>query len=236
MNFGAVIVGAGKGERLNGEIPKCLLEIDSIPLILMAAFPFDKCRRIKSIAVVVPTGYEDYIQKKAREYGFTKIDSVVAGGLFRPDSVQAGISSFREEIDRVLIHDGARPLLPVSSVEQCLDSLARNEVITIARSVSDTLHANKDGIAFAGPDRKELVAVQTPQGFDLQLLREAFAMSSSGSIVYTDEVALVRDMLSIKAQIVLSESPNIKITYPGDLDFYAPQLRKRVAEMKEGID
>ena len=231
MVIGAVIVGAGQGQRLGAEAPKCLVRIDGISLLLMAAWPFQKARALEEVVLVVPPGTEDEVRQAVSRTGFTAVRSVVAGGDRRQDSVLAGVKALSSEIDRVLIHDGARPLLSVGLVERLIEALRSAPAVTAALPVADTLHHNVDGYAAPGPERMDLIVAQTPQGFERKLLMEAFQNAEKGCLTTTDEATLVRETMGIQARLIPGEVGNIKITQPGDLTFYNQQLRARAKEI-----
>jgi len=232
-NFGAVIVGAGKGERLESDIPKCLIKIDKAPLILLSAWTFNQIPRIEAIVLVVPPGSEEMVKDAAQKWRLDKVTAVVPGGSRRQDSVLAGVNVLPEGINRVLIHDGARPFTSVQLIDNTIKSLEVHDVVTVAVPVTDTLHVNEYGRALPGPDRSQLVAAQTPQGIDRFFLLEAFKQCKAKKLTVTDEVSLVREVFSISAFIVDGEASNVKITHPEDLQYFRLQLEARVQRMNK---
>ena len=234
MRFGVIIVGAGKGERLGTGVPKCLVRIENVPLMLIAAWPFERVGKIEEISLIVPTGSEDSIRIAAENLGIHRITTIVPGGERRHDSVLNGINSMPQNIDRIVIHDGARPLLSVKALERFLDVLEEERAVMIGVPVHDTLHVDNAGQAAEGPDRANLIAAQTPQGFDSTLLRNAFAAGEEREISFTDEVTLVRETMGVSARIVMGDAANIKITGSDDLRFYDLALKARARQMRGG--
>jgi len=234
MKFGAVIVGAGKGKRLGKQTPKCLVRINNVPLLLIAALPFDRTDLVESIVLVVPSGSKEEIRLSVEELRLKSKITIVPGGERRQDSVLNGIKALSDDIDRVIIHDGARVLLSMRALERFINVLEQESAVLMAVPVSDTLHRDSDDYAFSGPDRTSLIAAQTPQGFERALLLEAFNIALERSLSFTDEVTMVRELLNVNARIVEGEASNIKITRPDDLIFYDQALRPRVKLLKGG--
>lgn len=232
MKTSVIIVGAGKGERLGGKIPKCLRTIEGVPLILVSAFPFYKSKRIDSIVMVVPPGRCDDVKAAVHQFGIPGIKAIVEGGEKRQDSVRFGLKAVADDIDRVLIHDGARPFLSEAMLECILNRAFEYQAATIGLPVIDTLHELNDNLLIRGADRTNLVGAQTPQVFVRSILENAYELADQSDRSYTDEISLVRDVLDIETGFITGEISNIKITHPDDLRFYHPQLLARVQQMK----
>ncbi len=232
MKFGTIIVGAGKGERLKSTVPKCLIRIEGVPLIVVSAWAFNEVELIDTISLVVPAGYESEIQTTVETIGLHKVIAVVSGGARRQDSVNNGLEALPSDIDRVLIHDGARSLISTGLIMRVVEALRQHSAVTAAVPVGNTLHRNENGCAVQGVDRSNLWGAQTPQGFDRKLLIEAFKQAEQKNLSVTDEVTLVRDTMDVKARLVMGEASNLKITHPDDLDLFRHHLEERVKQMK----
>lgn len=227
-----MIVGAGRGERLGGGTPKCLFEIEDVPLLILAAWAFQKADEIGQIVLVVPEGAEESCLEAARRFGLSKVSAAVEGGKERQDSVATGIAALTPDVERVLIHDGARPLVTPELVRCVAAALDDHAAVLAALPVSDTLHIDRDGRAESGPDRRLLTAAQTPQGFHRDQLTQALQKGLLRGMIVTDEIILLRETLGIRAAIVPGEVGNIKITRRDHLEFFAPQLRQRALLVK----
>ncbi len=232
MKTGAIIVGAGKGERLGSGVPKGLRLIEGVPLILVAAFPFCKFSRIESVVLVVPSGSCDDVRNSAERLGLVGITAVVEGGTRRQDSVKYGLETTPENIERIMVHDGARPLLSDVLLERLIDQSEPYRAATVGMPVTDTLHWLENKMLKPGVDRRSLIGAQTPQIFTRTDLERAFELAENVQEAYTDEISLVRGVLSVEAGFITGEASNVKITYPDDLRFYYPQLTARVHLMK----
>jgi len=228
---GAVIVGAGRGERLGAGTPKCFVEIEGIPLLFLSALAFEHCEGIAEIVLVVPESYEANCLAFAKSSGFTKIVRAVAGGDRRQDSVLAGIYGLSPQCDRVLIHDGARPFVTSALISKMVSALDEHDAVFAALPVADTLHVT-NGRIHPGPDRNRLLAAQTPQGSRKDLLVAALEWSLDSGIGGTDEITMLYNHSEPVVHAVDGETANIKITRAEDLEFYAPQLKERAADVR----
>ena len=234
MKFGAVVVGAGRGERLGMARPKCMVRIDGVPLLLMSAWSFDRMESVSETVLVVPPDCEAEVQAACEDLGLKRVISVVPGGARRQDSVLNGLKVLSQDVARVLIHDGARPLVSTGLIQRLIEALETEDAVFAGIPVSDTLHVNRGGHAEEGPDRQDLTAAQTPQGFERKILMEALAEAARRGLTFTDDVALVRQVTGVKARIIPGETTNIKITRPEDIRLHEFLLKARVRQMKGG--
>ena len=155
-------------------------------------------------------------------------DVVVAGGDSRSASVRAGLEALPGAVQRVLVHDAARPLTNGALVERVLAALAQADAVVPVVPVTDTLRLVSGGTA----DRSQFVAVQTPQGFAVHTLRQAHRHNSDA----TDDAALV-DQLGGKVVHVDGDPGNLKITVPHDLVLAEALFKQRAAEFEpKGTD
>ena len=149
----------------------------------------------------------------------------MAGGAERSDSVAAGLSVLRPEVEHVLVHDAARCLTPVSVYARVLEALADGERAVIPGvPVVDTIkEVDDDGHVVGTPVRASLRAIQTPQGFDLETLRGAHAHGGGASV--TDDAALV-ELRGIRVRVVDGDPRARKVTTPEDLDWAERELAR----------
>jgi len=148
-------------------------------------------------------------------------DIVVAGGAQRSDSVRHGLAVIPDDCDIVVVHDGARPMASIALFESVIEAvLAGADAAIPGLPVTDTIKRVDQGRVVETVERDELVAVQTPQAFRAEMLRDAHEDDPHA----TDDAALVEDMGGLVV-IVPGDPRNLKITAPGDLDLAALQLR-----------
>lgn len=172
--FGAVVLAAGSGSRMNGNIAKQYLPLEGRPLIYYALRAFEQSA-VARIVLVVAEGHEAYCRKEIVErFGFTRVCAVVAGGRERYFSVQAGLRALCG-VDYVLIHDGARPFVDQAMITRTMEAVQREQAVVVGMPVKDTIKV-VDGHrrAVQTPDRRTLWQVQTPQAFSYQLIRDAY--------------------------------------------------------------
>jgi 2-C-methyl-D-erythritol 4-phosphate cytidylyltransferase/2-C-methyl-D-erythritol 2,4-cyclodiphosphate synthase len=184
MSVTALIVAAGKGERLGGGVPKQYRPISGKPLLRWAVEPFLQHPAVKDVRVVIGSGQE---QLAAAALDGLAIGPPVEGGTERADSVRAGLRSIRA--DAVLIHDAARPFCPSGVIDRLVASLEFHDGAAPVLPVGDTLA--RAGDQLDDPvDRSGLVRVQTPQAFRTEALLKAYELWTGSSP--TDETTVLR--------------------------------------------
>lgn len=218
-----MVVAAGAGTRLPGRVPKPLQMLGDRWILERAVDVFQRCQRIDEIVVVVR---EEHVAQVRRRLG-GKVTAVVAGGRERRASVAAGLEAVRAA-DWIVVHDGARPFASETLVEQVLDAAQRRGAATAGLPVTDTIKRVEDGRVRATVNRSHLVAVQTPQAFRAELLREAHRRLPAEAAV-TDDAELV-ERLGGEVAVVPGDPANIKVTTPSDLAL----ARQRAGEALAG--
>ena len=203
----AIIAAAGSGERFGATLPKALITLGNRTLIEHAVAALAPIA--SEIVICAPAGYEKQIQ----ELVGAEI-KVVVGGTTRSDSVRAGIAALSDTHKYVLVHDAARALATTDLAHRVLTALVQGESAVIpGLELIDTVKSiDAGGHVTATPDRSSLRRVQTPQGFDLGVLKKAHASGAQA----TDDGALV-EALGHKVLIINGEERALKITTPSDL-------------------
>ncbi|HHW47541.1 MAG TPA: 2-C-methyl-D-erythritol 4-phosphate cytidylyltransferase [Clostridiaceae bacterium] len=214
----SVIVAAGKGTRMNMDINKQYLEICGIPVLARTLQVFEDCRFINEIVLVV-NEYEILYCKQniIDEYGFTKVKTLVAGGLERQDSVYNGLLEVDKSCDIVLIHDGARPFAGEKNIIDSIYAAYEFGASCVAVPVKDTVkRSDKDGFVVETLDRSALWLIQTPQTFKYGLILDAHKKALEDGFIGTDDASLV-ERLGHKPKLVMGGYDNIKITTREDI-------------------
>ncbi|NDI08271.1 MAG: 2-C-methyl-D-erythritol 2,4-cyclodiphosphate synthase [Actinobacteria bacterium] len=203
----AIIAAAGSGERFGATLPKALITLGNRTLIEHAVAALAPIA--SEIVICAPAGYEKQIQELVGND-----ITVVAGGTTRSDSVRAGIAALSGTHKYVLVHDAARALATTDLAHRVLTALVQGESAVIpGLELIDTVKSiDAGGHVTATPDRSSLRRVQTPQGFDLGVLKKAHASGAQA----TDDGALV-EALGHKVLIINGEERALKITTPSDL-------------------
>ncbi len=172
----AVVVAAGRGERLGSEHPKAFAKLGGRPLLAESLERLDSSEWIEAIVAVAPVGWEEPVILLAEELGAGKVAASIPGGETRDASVRAGLAEVPPEAPVVLVHDAARPLLRADVTERVLAPLAEGwDGAVAALPVSDTVKRARDGRVVETVDRSGLHLVQTPQAFPADVLRRALA-------------------------------------------------------------
>jgi 2-C-methyl-D-erythritol 4-phosphate cytidylyltransferase len=211
----AVLVAAGRGERMGAGRAKAFLLLAGRPLLLRAAEAFEATPDVEAIVAVVPEGE----QRAAREIlaSLEKVTAVVAGGATRQDSVRAGLEALPAAFDGiVLVHDAARALIEPALIASVLRAAAEVGAAIPVLPMVDTIKRVRDGAVQETLDRSELAAAQTPQGVRRALLAEALDRAARDGITFTDE-AMAVESLGRRVAAVVGSPRNLKITTPHDL-------------------
>jgi len=212
QKVGAVIVAAGKSQRMEG-IDKLLAQLGGRPLLTHATRPFQECECIDQIVVVVNDGNKEKCQCLVTGEEWSKVTDVCIGGKRRQDSVAAGLNRL-DNCEWVIIHDGARPLVTVAIIEKGLDAAVNTGAAVAAVPVKDTIKmAEKDDIVHQTLSRDKLWAAQTPQVFRFDIISEAYRKINAD---VTDDASLV-EQVGYHVKLYMGSSDNIKVTTPDDL-------------------
>lgn len=215
VKCGAIIVAAGSGKRMGGSISKQFLNLGKKPIIVHTVEKFEEIKEINEIIVVTSLPYIQYVQDLKREFSWKKV-KIVEGGKERYNSVLNGLNALGEDIQIVLIHDGVRPFVTEKNILDVIEKTQQAGACILAVPVKDTIKAvNENGIVTGTPNRNTLWSVQTPQGFNLDLLKKAYQSIDSFEAVTDD--AMVMEKAGYTVTVVKGSYENIKITTPEDL-------------------
>lgn len=212
----AIVLAAGAGRRVGAEEPKAFLLIGGRPVLAVAAGAAAASTAVGSLIVTAPAGWEERALACLHECPVPV--EVVTGGPTRQDSVRAALEAVPPETAVVAIHDAARPFAPPALFTSVIEAVLEGTpgVVPVA-PVTDTVKQVQDGRVVGTLDRERLGLAQTPQAFDLQVLRAAHERAAaSGAPALTDDaVALERDGIEVAA--VPGDPDNVKITTLFDL-------------------
>ena len=213
------------GHRLGADLPKALIQIDAVTLIERAFAALSPV--VDEIVITAPAGYEDQFRAIVGESA-----TVITGGVLRSDSVNLALKSLSPSVKYVLVHDAARALASSDLASKVLSELANGEVAVIpSLNVIDTIkEVDRDGYVRNTPDRAVLRAVQTPQGFSVDVLKRAHEASQDA----TDDAALV-EALGIKVKTIPGEARAMKITNPEDIATAVMMLRPIDSDLRVGV-
>jgi 2-C-methyl-D-erythritol 4-phosphate cytidylyltransferase len=174
MSVWAVLVAAGRGERLGEDRPKAFVRLGDLPLLAEPLRRLDESAWVDEIVVVAPEEWEEPAILLAEEIGASKVSACVTGGATRTESVRAGVAEVPEDAAVILVHDAARPLISDEVIERVIAALGEGfDGAVPGLPVSDTVKRVREGVVDETVPRDELVTVQTPQGFVAPVLRAA---------------------------------------------------------------
>lgn len=215
MHALAILVAAGRGERMGAGRPKAFLGLAGEPLLRKAAQAFEAAPSVGAIVAVVPAEEIEAARELLGALG--KLRAVVAGGRRRQDSVLEGLKQAPEGFEGVvLVHDAARPLVEAALVEAVARAAEEHGAALPVLALVDTVKRVRDGRVVETLDRAELGAAQTPQGFRFALLVEAYEAAFRDRLTLTDE-AMAVERLGAPIMAVPGSPRNRKITTPEDL-------------------
>ena len=223
----AIVLAAGQGKRMGTKIQKQYLEINGKPVLYYSLRAFEESELIDEIVLVVGTKQKEYCKSEIiSKFGFEKVKTIVEGGEERYHSVANGLQEISEGY--VFIHDGARPFINEEILRRVYNEVIVHKACVVGMPVKDTIKmADERGFADATPDRNLLWQVQTPQVFEVSLIKEAYKkLMASDTINVTDDAMVVEQMLGGKVKLVVGSYENIKITTPEDLKIAECFLKK----------
>ncbi len=210
--------------------PKQYHLLGGVPILVHTVRVFVSSSSVDRVVVVVPSDRVDFTATLLTEYDLaTDALQVIAGGRRRQDSVKAGLDSLDNDVDVVLVHDGARPLVSPELIDRCCDAATRYGAAIAAVPVKDTLKkAAADNRILHTVDREDLWQAQTPQAARLSLLLDAYTLAGERDV--TDEASLL-ELGGTAVQLVEGSETNIKITRPDDLIIAEKIMQKDESSM-----
>lgn len=223
----AIIVAAGKSERMGAATDKAFLNLGPKPVVAWSLLAFERCADVDQIVLVVRK--EQIVAAKAvvRMFGISKVRAVVAGGARRQDSVANGLKELDVDTRLVVVHDGARPCVTPETVAETVKLARRCGAAVVGQRIWDSVKLVEKGTSVTRTeDRTRLWTVQTPQAFDVRLLRRAYAVVAEERLEVTDDASAV-EHLGETVKIYETEKPNFKITTVEDLQVAAAVVLKR---------
>jgi 2-C-methyl-D-erythritol 4-phosphate cytidylyltransferase len=213
----AVLVAAGRGERLGEDRPKAFVRLGDLPLLAEPLRRLDESEWLDAIVVVAPPEWEEPAILCAEEIGASKVAACVTGAETRTGSVRVGVAEVPDAAAVVLVHDAARPLLPPEVVPRLIEALGAGwDGAVPALPIADTVKRVRDGEVTETLARDDLVTVQTPQAFVAPVLRAALEASETVSQA-TDCAALV-EARGGRVTVVPGDERLLKVTTRADLE------------------
>jgi 2-C-methyl-D-erythritol 4-phosphate cytidylyltransferase len=221
----AVLVAAGRGERLGEDRPKAFVRLGDLPLLAEPLRRLDESAWVDEIVVVAPPEWEEPAILLAEEIGASKVSSCVPGGATRTESVRAGVAEVPEDAAVIVVHDAARPLLQEDALERVIGALGEGfDGAVPGLPLVDTVKRVRDGVVVETVARDDLVAVQTPQAFVAPVLRAALTPLSDDSTQTASDCAALVERNGGRVKVVEGDERLLKVTTRADLERVAAWL------------
>lgn len=219
MSLSAIIVAAGSSRRMGFD--KLLAPLAGKAVLQRSIEAFLKSDEVSEVIVVCPQDRFDTLQLENISKPIHRVD----GGTDRHDSVAAGLAALSEDTRYVSVHDGARPLISLEQISKVYHAAIDHQSAASARPVTETVkRADQNGIVTEAIDRENLWLMETPQIFKSELLLKAYAEVQKKDKRVTDEVSAM-ELIGQTTHLVSNHSPNLKITYPQDIELAENFLR-----------
>ncbi len=225
MRTVAVLLAGGTGSRFGGSVPKQLQVLAGRTLLGHCADAFSRAPGVDIILVVTAADVAEQVRQEVA--GVSKLAAVIAGGATRTESTRCAISwlsaRFPAGTDgKVLFHDAARPLVDQQTIADCVSALDESQAVGTVVASADTIVEVADGAIRRTLPRESLARCQTPQGFWLSVISQAYNLAAAdpefATVPATDDCGVVlRYLPEVPVRTVAGSEHNLKITYPSDL-------------------
>lgn len=215
MSVWAVLVAAGRGERLGLDRPKAFAPLRGRPLLAESLERLDDSPHVDALVLVAPEGWEEPAILLAEELSAGKVSACVTGGASRAQSVRIGVAEVPDEAEAILVHDAARPLVGDEVVARVLEPLAEGwDGAVPALPIADTVkRADAEGAVLETVERQGLFAAQTPQAFRAAVLRRALAEVPGDA----SDCSRFVEAIGGRVKVVAGDPRLLKVTAPEDL-------------------
>jgi 2-C-methyl-D-erythritol 4-phosphate cytidylyltransferase/2-C-methyl-D-erythritol 2,4-cyclodiphosphate synthase len=209
----AVIVAAGRGTRLGGDLPKQYLRLAGRPILRYSLETFAAHPEIRRVVAVIHPADRDLFENAGADLDLAE---PVSGGDTRQESVRRGLESLESDPpDQVLIHDAARPFLTAALIDRLLAALEEAEGALPALPVVDSLKRGAEGLITGEVERQDLWRAQTPQAFHYGPVLSAHRAARGAAL--TDDAAVAR-LAGLRVRLVPGLEENVKVTESADLE------------------
>ena len=224
----ALIVAAGSGKRIGGELEKQFLSLCDFPLLKHTLKVFEDCVHVDQILLVVSRERIEYCKREIlNKFGFKKVLELVPGGERRQDSVYNGLKRLNEGI--VLVHDGVRPLLDPKLLIKVIRECEKYHAVIPVIRIGNTVKRVNGTFVQETMDREKIRFAQTPQCFQYSLIRKAYDRAYKEGFKATDDASLV-ERLGVRVKTIEGSHENIKVTTKSDLLFAESVLKGRFSK------
>jgi 2-C-methyl-D-erythritol 4-phosphate cytidylyltransferase len=226
MNYYAIIVAGGSGTRMNAEVPKQFLLLKGRPILMHTMEAFHACTLNPEIILVLNIHQHGYWESLCKQYNFTIQHQLVSGGVERFHSVSNGLQTIKGN-GIVAVHDAVRPLVSPDLIQRSYLAAEEKGNVVLSIKPTDSIRKIIPSGNSEALNRNMVALIQTPQVFDVKLLRKAYLQPFRNE--FTDDAAVVEHM-GTTINLMEGERKNIKITFQEDLDIAEYYLTKKASE------
>ena len=223
MDVAAILPAAGHGTRMGNDLSqhygsdrKQFMQLGGVPILALTVRKFLSVSRVKEILVAVPAGSEADVRSMLGDTGEAPRVRVLPGGRSRQESVRRCLDEVSDGIQLVAVHDGVRPFIPVSLIEEALDEAAQRGAVILGMPAEETVKQISLQVVRSTLPRERIMLAQTPQVFSVDLLKRAFSRARQDGFTGTDEASLV-EHINEDVYVLRGSERNIKITRPHHL-------------------
>jgi 2-C-methyl-D-erythritol 4-phosphate cytidylyltransferase len=221
-----IIPAAGFGERMGATIGKQFLLLNNKPILVHTLERFEQCEEVTEIIVATQKSSFTIIEEIRQKYSLSKLKPPIEGGQRRQDSIANALNYIDPNSEIIVVHDAVRPFVHNKEISQSIETAKYFGASIVAVRTKDTMkQASTDGRVEKTLNRSSLWNVQTPQTFQRQILKDAYAHAEKFNITATDD-SFLAEQIGVLPIIVEGSYENIKITTPDDL-LLAELLLKR---------
>lgn len=215
----AVILAGGSGRRMGTDVAKQFIKVRGRMVIEYAIDAFDANDGIDEVAVVVSADNVEFISQVIAQNHWKKVRRVLTGGKERYDSSLSAIRAYADEQCNLIFHDAARPLVTQRIISDVVEGLRQHEAVAVAQPSVDTIFEVQDGVITSIPDRTSLFRAQTPQGFNISVITDAYRIGlADPAFRATDDCGiLLRYRPDIPIHVVAGDEACMKVTYREDV-------------------
>jgi len=229
MDVAVIVAAAGSGNRMAAGKNKTLLTLAGRPMLQWSLELFQESAPVREI--IVAAAETDMAEIRHICLPFAKVKTIIGGGVSRGASVATALSRVSPDVDRVAVHDAARPLLHPEDWQALLEAAGQYPAALLAAPLVDSVKVVDQGLVVSSIPRGQVMAAQTPQIFAYQVLLDAYRLGLRSGQNATDDAELVEQQGG-PVHVVTARHPNFKLTYQDDLLLAELLLRKRLVSEK----
>ena len=224
----AIFPAAGQSRRMCSTTNKNFLLLDGKPILIQTLLKFSKSDKIDKLIVAAAVDEVEIVEEMLGGVAALKPFKVVIGGSERQYSIANALKVIDDDCEIILVHDAARPLVSIKTIDEVVEAVRIYGGAIAAVPEKNTIKMiDSEGFVTNTPPRSKLVAVQTPQGFSRDILLKAYEQAAQDNFLGTDDSSWV-ERLGVKVKIVQSDSCNIKVTTPEDIQIAETFIKSNI--------